>query len=479
MTGKTASFIKKNDRFELDVTGTDKNGNGIAHAPNGLTVFVKNTCAGDRVLAKIIKVLKSYAVAIPEALLQPSADRSADGCAVSGKCGGCSFGHITYEAECRFKADSINAAFERIGGLSLRLTEFHPSPSAHAYRNKAVYPVGRGKDGAPVSGFYAPVSHRIVPHKECEIANSAFPPLRDAILRFAEENSIAPYDEERGAGILRGIYMRSAADTGAPKGAIVVTLILAARHFAASENKRQALEDEFCRRIVHKFPQVCSVLVNVNTRPGNAVLGKEWRVLYGDGYLYDELCGKRFRVSPAAFWQVNHDGAELLYGIAARFAAPQPGETLLDLYCGTGSVGLCIAREETRLVGVEIVPEAVKDAAYNAQINGVNAEFLCLDAAYALDDARLAALQPDIITIDPPRKGCGTTAAEKIAALGAKRIVYISCDPATLARDLAAFDSFGYTAVQAEGVDMFPRTGHVETIVLLTRSSQPSERRTL
>ncbi len=450
--------LKKNDRLELAVTGTDRNGNGVAHAPNGQTVFVRNTCSGDVVNAKIIKVLKHYAVAIPEVILQPSADRSVGGCAVSGKCGGCVFGHITYEAECRYKAQSINDAFSRIGGLSLKLDAFHPSPKVEKYRNKAIYPVANA-DGKPVSGFYAAVSHRIIPHKTCEIAHPLFPEIRDAVLAFAEKEHIPAYDETARTGVLRSIYMRSAAS-----GEIVLTLVLADARLG-----NPACETAFVSYITEKFPQITSVLINTNTKHSNAVLGSAWRTLSGDGYLHDELCGKKFRVSPASFWQVNHDGAELLYSIAARFAALAPGERLLDLYCGTGSVGISMARPDTRLFGVEIVADAVKDAAFNAQAGGIDAEFLCLDASGALDDERLKNIKPQVITVDPPRKGCGIEAVRKIASLGAERIVYISCDPATLARDLAEFETCGYQTVSAEGVDMFPRTGHVETVCLLSK----------
>ncbi len=456
--------LKKNDTLELTVTGADRNGNGIAHTSEGFTVFVRNTCAGDVVCAKLIKILKHYAVAIPEKILQPSADRSVGGCAVSGKCGGCAFGHMTYEAECRYKEQSINDAFARIGGLSLRLQAFHPSARRVSYRNKAVYPVGKRADGSMTTGFYAQNSHRIVEHEACEIADPRFIAVRDAVLAFAVAHGVSPYDEQAQSGCLRSIYMRSSAEE------ITLTLILAEQVFGSA-----ATEGAFCRHMAEAFPFVTSIAVNVNRKSSNAVLGSAWRVLTGDGYLHDTLCGRHFRVSPASFWQVNHDGAELLYGIAARFAALKSSETLLDLYCGTGSVGLSVARPDTRLYGVEIVPEAVKDAAFNAAQNGLQAEFLCLDATGALDDARLKELRPDVITVDPPRKGCGLEAVRKIAALNAERIVYISCDPATLARDLAEFEVCGYRAERAEGIDMFPRTGHVETVVLLSKGEKDSK----
>ena len=223
---------------------------------------------------------------------------------------------------------------------------------------------------------------------------------------------------------------------------------------------------------VKKHPEICSVVINVNKKDSNGVLGKKWRNLFGDGYLYDTLCGKEFRISPASFYQVNHSQTEVLYGIAKKFAGLNPGETLIDLYCGTGTVGICIAEKDTKLIGVEIVPEAVIDASYNANKNGIEAKFICLDAEKALDDERLLKIKPDVITIDPPRKGCGIESAKKIASLGAKRIVYISCNPQTLARDMVIFAELGYIGNSVIPVDMFPATGHVESVVCLTRSAE-------
>lgn len=453
--------FKKNDNLELNITCTDKNGNGIAHAQNGMAVFVKNGCAGDKVLAKIIKVTKSYAVAIIENLITASSDRHVRGCSVASKCGGCVFQHITYEAECRFKEESINSAFERIAKLPIRLCEFHPAKNTDFYRNKAVYPVGSDKDGNVVSGFYAQMSHRIITHDECLIGDRDFSVIKDKIAEYIQKNNIPVYDEATKSGIVRSLHMRKAKCDGS----IILTLILNSNKLVDDKS-----EFNFCGYILGEFPQICSILINVNTKDSNAVLGNKWRTLYGNGYLNDILCGKKFRISPASFYQVNHAQTEVLYSIAKKFASLEPGDKLLDLYCGTGTVGICIAEKDTKLIGVEIVPQAVKDASFNAKQNGLDAEFLCLDAQGALDDEKLKALRPDVITIDPPRKGCGTEAAKKIASLGANRIVYISCDPATLARDLAEFDNCGYKAVRAEGVDMFPRTGHVETVVLLSKN---------
>ena len=449
--------MKKNDFFELQVTSTTLKGYGVAHI-DGYTVFVKSACKGDAVSAKIIKVTKNYAVAIIDTVLQSSADRTADDCPVFGKCGSCTFRHISYEAECALKEAHVNDAFSHIGGLDLKISAFHGF-SPCGYRNKAVYPVSPSKDGGIISGFYAEKSHRIVEHAFCAISNVDFAKIRTDTVGFAEKNGISAYDEAESAGVLRGIYLRSAKD-----GSIVITLIVNGSFFGSEE-----AEKRFCGFITSKYPQICSILVNINKKKTNAVLGEKWRVLYGDGYLYDELCGKKFRISPASFYQVNRGGAEILYGIAKKYASLSSGETLLDLYCGAGTVGICIAESDTKLFGVEIVQSAVRDAEYNAAENGVDAEFFCIDAQKSLDDGRLKSISPDVITIDPPRKGCGIESVRKIASFGAKRIVYVSCDPATLARDLAEFEKCGYKAVCAEAVDMFPRTGHVETVVKLIR----------
>ncbi|MCR5352711.1 MAG: 23S rRNA (uracil(1939)-C(5))-methyltransferase RlmD [Clostridiales bacterium] len=449
--------MKKNDFFELQVTSTTLKGYGVAHI-DGYAVFVKNACKGDKVNAKIIKVTKSYAVAIIDTVLQPSADRTADDCPISGKCGSCTFGHVSYQAECALKEAHINDAFSHIGGLDLKISAFHGT-SRYGYRNKAVYPVSTSKDGGIISGFYAEKSHRIVEHDFCAISNGNFAKIRSDTVGFAEENGISAYDEAESSGILRGIYLRSAKD-----GSIILTLVVNGKIYGSEQ-----IEKRFCEFILSKHPYICSILVNINQKKTNVVLGEKWRVLYGDGYLYDVLCGKKFRISPASFYQVNRGGAEILYGIAKKYAGLSGGEKLLDLYCGTGTVGICIAEKDTRLFGVDIVQSAVDDASFNASQNGINARFFRIDAQKSLDDGRLADILPDVITIDPPRKGCGIESARKIASFGAKRIVYISCDPATLARDLAEFEKCGYVSVCAEAVDMFPRTGHVETVVLMSR----------
>ncbi len=455
--------LKKNDVVTLRTTELLQNGNALSKTDDGFVVFVVGAAANETVSALIIKVTKNYAVAKTLEILQPSVDRYEDGCPFSHKCGGCVFQHITYESECTYKQNAINEAFLHLGKLDLVLSEFIPSPNEKHYRNKAIYPVGADGKGNIITGFYARMSHRIVEHDTCLIGNPKFIPIRDSIIGFLQKNNVSAYDEQTEKGLVRSIYLR----TGEEFDQTALTLILNGKALVSEK-----LESEFVSFINEKHPEVATILINTNTKASNAVLGKEWRTIFGDGYIYDTLCEKRFRIAPASFWQVNRPGACELYSKAKEYAALESGEILLDLYCGTGSVGICIANTDNKLFGVEITPEAVKDAAYNAGINNIDAEFICADAQNALDDERVKILKPDVITVDPPRKGCDGT-VEKIASFGAKRIVYISCDPATLARDLARFEQCGYKAAKACGVDMFARTGHCEVVVKLCRYTNP------
>ena len=451
--------LKKNDRLELCVETLLGNGNGLCRMDDGFVVFVPGAAPGDIIDAHIIKVTKSYAVAKITKIIQPSPIRFEDGCPFSKSCGGCTFQHINYQEECRFKENTVNDALLRIGKLDLRVEKFYGAKNTEGYRNKAVYPIGTNKDGKAISGFYASMSHRIVEHGFCSISNPIFTEIRDGVLEFINDRSISVYDETSGKGLVRSLHLRSA-----KSGDISLSLILNGKEFLSSST-----EKAFVGYINNSFPNVKTILINVNTKNTNVILGDEWRTLYGDGYIYDELLGRRFRITPASFWQVNRDGAEVLYSVAKQYADLKEGEKLVDLYCGTGSVGLCVAEKGTKLYGVEVIDEAAKDAEFNAKLNGIDGEFAALPTENALDNDYVKNLRPDVITVDPPRKGC-VDAVEKIASLGAKRIVYISCDPATLARDLAEFEVFGYKATRASAVDMFPRTGHVESVCLLTKT---------
>lgn len=448
---------KKNQFIELSPETLCGNGNAVAKDSEGFVFFITGGVPGDKVRAKIIKVAKNYAVAIIDEFIEKSDMRISDGCDMGNKCGGCVFQNISYEAECQYKRKMIDDDLERIGGLSLRTSEFYPSESIYGYRNKAVYPVAEDKYGKMISGYFVRNSHRICEHNTCLIGKSEFTEIRDFVVDFCNSNGICAYSEENRTGLLRHIYIRSAKD-----GSFVLTLVINGDKFVSSE-----MEMKLTSSLIEAFPGCVSLCINKNTENTNAIHGKKWRKVYGDGYIYDTLLGKKFRIAPASFYQVNRVQAELLYTKAAEFADIKEGDTILDLYCGTGTIGICLAKPGCKLYGVEISAEAVNDAKFNAVANGVDGDFLCLDAGEALNSERIRALSPDVIILDPPRKGCGDEAVERVASFGAQRIVYISCDPATLARDLKRFSELGYEAQKAVGVDMFPRTGHVEGVVLL------------
>ena len=456
----------KNEKLTLTVTSMCGNGSGIAHTDDGITVFVADAAEGDRVEATVIKCAKNYLVAKITKIIEPSESRVEPDCEVSGKCGGCVFRHIGYEYEADYKRRLVGDCFSRIGGLDIKLSHFYGADSTVACRNKAIYPVGEVKerDGGvrTVFGFYARNSHRIIPHEKCLIGSPEYTEVCRDTVTFCEKHGIRAYDEESGRGVLRSVYIRGAKNSGD----MLLTLVVNAKSLGNSDT-----ESAFCRFITEKHPKVKSVMLNINRKATNAVLSDEWRTLCGDGYIYETLLGCRFRVSPASFFQVNPTMTERLYSEAARLADVRDGETLLDLYCGTGTIGICLCASKPgcRLAGVEISQDAVRDAAYNAAANGVEGEFICLDAGEALNSERVKAVRPDVVILDPPRKGCGVEAVRRICTLGMKRIVYISCDPATLARDLAEFSKLGYAVRDAVGVDMFPRTGHVETVCLLSK----------
>lgn len=449
----------KNNSYEFTVDSLCGNGNGVAkYGSDGFVVFIPCTAKGDVVKAKIIKLAKNYAVGKLEEIITPSPDRCGDGCPLMSKCGGCSFQHISYKAECEIKRTMIDDSFSHIGGLDLKTSDFVGADSPIRYRNKAMYPVSYDKNGKIISGFYATMSHRIIEHSDCLIGADIFSEIKNSAVEIFEELNISAYNEETKKGDMRCIYMRKNTESE-----VLLTFIV------NTESLGEKTENALCQKLLERHGEIRGILLNTNRKEGNSLLGDKWRTLYGDGYLYDTLCERKFRIAPAAFYQVNHEQTEKLYYIAKRFADIKEGDTVFDLYCGTGTIGIILAEKGVKLVGVEISKEATIDAAENAKRNGIDAEFICLDTGEALNSERLLNKKPDVIIIDPPRKGCGDDAVEKIASFGAKRIVYISCNPQTLARDLVKFKECGYKAKDAVGVDLFPRTGHVETVVKLCR----------
>ncbi len=448
----------------LTVTGVTGEGNGIGKSENGMAVFVPYTAVGDEITCRIQKVDKRYAFGRMTALHTPSKDRVTDGervCGVYEKCGGCVWRHVTYEAEAQYKWQKVADALAHIGGLAITPRPIVAAEYADRYRNKAQYPIAV-QDGKLVAGFYAPRSHRVIPCEDCALQPAFFADILRVVLCWAEENNVSAYDETVHKGLLRHVYIRH----GEKTGEVMVCLV-------ATSGKLPALPS-LVEKLQAVTPHLCSVVVNINRKDTNVILGDEEFVVYGEGYITDVLCGLRFKLSPRAFFQVNPVQTEKLYGLAKEALDLTGEETLLDLYCGTGTIGLSMADKVKTLIGVEIVAPAIENAKQNAADNGItNARFICADAATAARQLEKEGVRPDAVVIDPPRKGCDEALLDTIATMAPKKLVYVSCDPATLARDLARLSDRGYQAEWVTPVDLFPGTQHCEAVARLRRDINP------
>ena len=450
--------IKKNDLVELEITGYTAEGSGVGRW-QGLAVFVPLTAVGDFIQARILKVAKNHAFGKIERIIAPSAARVAPDCPQFAQCGGCVFRHIRYEEELQAKERRVRDAVERIGGFpALPIRPILGAKQPDGYRNKAQLPIGRAKDGGILLGFYANHSHRIVACEQCNLQPPAFAAAMDAFREWAALSGDEPYDEASGKGRLRHLYLRQAESTGEMMVCVVVN--------GGGVHK----EAELAQLLRERVPGLKSVIINSNRARTNVVLGNQCRVVWGQDHITDRLCGLEFYISPLSFYQVNRVQAERLYGQAAEYAGLTGKETLLDLYCGAGTIGLSMAAQAGRVIGVEVVAPAIEDARRNAERNGVtNAEFLCADAAEAAARLEARGERPDVVILDPPRKGCAPELLHTVVRMGPKRIVYVSCDPATLARDLRLLADMGYAPQELTPVDMFPHTNHVETVCLMSK----------
>ena len=456
--------MKKNDEFELEITGMTAEGSGVGHK-DGMAVFVANTAVGDTVLAHAIKVKKTYAIAKAMQILTPSADRVEVDCPVFNRCGGCVYRHINYEAELKIKQQRVDDAFKRIGGLDVKLQPIVGSDKTDFYRNKAQLPVG-SENGKAKTGFYSFHSHNIVDCGCCKLQPEIFSAIAENFRAWANENKIPIYDEATHKGLVRHLYIRASKDCKN----VSVCIVINGNTLPEAESLWQSLSPL----------GVTGLSININREKTNVILGDTIKELYGKAYIEDSLLGTSFEISPLSFYQVNRDQTEKLYSIAAEYAALTPDTVLLDMYCGVGTIGLTMAKKVKELMGVEIVEPAIEDAKKNAALNSItNARFICGDASKAADKLKAEGIKPDVIILDPPRKGCDEALINTVAEMSPERIVYVSCDPATLARDCAVFKTLGYNiAEKADGthfitpVDMFPRTAHVETVALLCRAQQ-------
>lgn len=453
--------LQKNQILTLRIERLSSDGSGVAHSADGEAVFVPGTAPGDEARVRIVKDCGRYAFGILDELLTPSPDRVSVDCPVAGPCGGCSLRHLDYAAELRAKQESVLDAFRRIGGLEVPVLDILPSPDADRYRNKVQFPVGIDKNGVPCIGFYAGRTHRIVPCPDCKLQPSVLNEIGNALCAFFAQQGIRPYDEQSGKGLVRHIFLRR----GAHSGQIMVCLVCTRAKLPHAE--------QLCTALRGQFPAISTILLNVNAKNTNVILGSENHILYGPGYIEDTLCGVPVRLGPLSFYQVNTLAAERLYGVAAQYAQLTPDDTLLDLYCGMGTIGLSMAEQCRELIGVEIVPEAIESAKANAARMGeavaAKSRFFCADAGQAATQLAAEGLHPDIVMLDPPRKGCDEATLSAVVRMAPRRVVYVSCNPATAARDAAWLEQNGYHAEKVQPVDLFPRTKHCECVLLMSK----------
>lgn len=474
--------VNKNGSYEAVIEDVTLDGNGVCRV-DGFTMFVPMTAVGDRVRLKAVKVQKNFGYGIIEQVVTPAVSRTDPGCPVYKQCGGCSFRHITYQEELRLKEKTVHDAFVRLGGFSIAGEEgdgedavlMEPILGCNVnglsplhYRNKAQYPLGVDRNGKACAGFYARRSHRIIPCDQCMIQDEMFAPVVQTLVQSIDRLRIPVYSEETHQGILRHLFLRS----GRKTGELMVCLVSTREDFP----RRQ----ELVQRLTAAHPQITSIMLNINPDVTNVIMGKKTVCLYGKSFLEDELLGIRLQIAPEAFYQVNAGQTEQLYSLGFDYADFQGNETLLDLYCGIGSIGLTAISRVGRLIGVEVVPQAIDSAWQNARINGLSEEqvrFICADAAAAAAQFAEEGLHPDVVIVDPPRKGCDQSVLDSICRMGPSRIVMISCNPSTAARDakILCDAERGYHLEKFRPVDMFPRTGHVETVILLTRAEYRSE----
>ena len=448
-------MLIKNQIYEARITDYTTEGQGIAHI-EGCAVFIPNAVAGETCRVRIELVRKTWAAGKIVEILEKSPHRINRECPVAKLCGGCDFWHIDYEEETRLKAERVRNCLNRLGGENLETLPILAAPTCYNYRNKAQYPVAAKKNRA-YAGFFKAGTHDVVENDRCLILPEETDRVKSVVTDYVNQHHISVYDEVNHKGLLRHIYVRR----GAVSGQILVCLVINGRSIPKVHELVSRLK---------KIPGFTTLVLSVNTRKGNAVLGDEFITIHGPGFIEDTLCGLNFRLSPRSFYQVNHHQAQKLYEAAISQAEITKADTVLDLYCGVGTITLAMASAAGKVIGVEVIPQAVEDARDNAKRNGIeNAEFFCGDAGAAALELEKQGIQADVVIVDPPRKGLNADTIEALARFAPRRIVYVSCDPATLGRDTALIKERGYTVKNAMAADLFPRTVHVESIVCLSR----------
>ena len=461
--------LKKNQILEAEIIDITNLGFGVAKA-DGEVIFIADTVPGDRVRLKVIKVASNYAIGKAEEYIFLSEKREKR--CENRLCKACAYKNISYSHEAELKAEAVRQIFKKAGLPEVKIGEIITSPATCGYRNKAQYPISRDKNGDYQIGFFAPKSHRVTDAVDCPLAPKIFAEILCEAREYFRENDLSVYDEESGKGLLRHIYLRR----GEVSGEVLLTFVINGTSLPNSEN--------LVRRMTAKFPEIVGILINENKKNTNIILGEKYSVLFGRDYIFDTLAGVKLKITAPSFYQVNHDCAEILYRKARELADLKPEDHLLDLYCGAGSIGLSMAKDCRELIGIEIVDSAVECARFNAENNGIeNASFYTGDAK---DTEKLLApaeairgekIMPDVVVFDPPRAGSDEALLRHVASLSPRKIVYISCNPATLARDMVALRELGYIGETVTPVDMFPGTGHVESVVCLTRRLDVDMRR--
>ena len=451
--------LAKNQEHTVTIEGYGEGGMGVARI-DGRVVFVHGALRGEKCRVLILKTLKSVAFAKVLEVIEPSSERITPDCPYFPRCGGCTYRHIRYEEELRLKKQRVQDNLSRIGGSDVTVEEILGAQDTLRYRNKAQYPVS--KDGAV--GFYRARTHEVIECEHCLLVKPEADAAAEALREYMQSCRVAGYDEKTGRGLVRHLYIRS----NAAGESLVCVLV---------NGDKLPKEDRLVTLLRDACPKCAGIVLGTNTKKGNAILGDRYRTLWGSDRLEDTLCGKTFRLSVPSFYQVNRIQAERLYAKAIEFAGLTGQETVLDLYCGAGTITLALSDHAKKVLGAEIVPEAIDDARENAARNGVkNAEFFCGDASDVAKKLARENLRPDVITVDPPRKGLAADVVESIAEMQPGRVVYVSCDSATMARDVKRLADLGYTAQRACAVDMFPRADHVETVVLLSKGEVDSKK---
>ena len=460
---------KKNDVFQVQIEDMSDTGEGIGKT-DGFTWFVKDAVIGDVVEARVMKTKKSYGFARLMQVLEPSACRVTPRCPSARQCGGCQLQAMSYEEQLRFKENKVRNNLSRIGGL----TEIPMEPiigmdEPWRYRNKAQFPFGKDKDGRIITGFYAGRTHAIIEQEDCLLGVEENQPILDCIRGFMEEYHIAPYEEELHKGLVRHVLIRK----GFTTGELMVCLVL------NGDVKKLKAPEVLVERLVKLFPShMASISCSINREKTNVIMGKEIVNLYGPGYITDYIGNVCYRISPLSFYQVNPVQTQKLYGTALEYAGLTGEETVWDLYCGIGTISLFLAQKAKKVYGVEIIPQAIDDARANAKLNHFeNVEFFVGKAEEVLPEQyEKNQVYADTIVVDPPRKGCDSVCLDTIVKMAPEKVVYVSCDSATLARDVKYLGERGYEVKRVKTVDMFPWSGHVETVVLLSKGEVDSKK---